>query len=723
MTLWQRLADWFSTRQHQGEPGGGPGGSPPGGGGGGGGSAPGASSSYVSYTYTDRSGVGPFVGPEFQEFLSSSSTGYAASTHLAQSAASVPLRIYRVAGKKRTLLAPDADPVAHLFRYINPREGRTAFFVRTILSLLGAGEVFWLLDKMGGSRVEALWVLRADLMRVVAGPGGLPSGYVYTPKGSRVLYKPEDIFHSMLPNPHHDWRGLPPLYAAQRPAAIQLAQQEQAWRFFRNGAKLGNFFGTEQPMDNTQRQELADSIDRAHRGAEQSHKTIVGSHGLKPHKIQATPEEADYIETMKIAREDQLAVMKVPPAVVGLFEFANYANATQQERFFWQNGVAPLLSMLQEDVNELLLPRLGTGYEAEFALKEVPAVQAMEHERALRYKALVDAGLYTPNEAREGIGKPPVRGGDTLFISFGLTPLGAVAPAETGKAAGEGPGRKQTRYIEDAARNAKRQAILAGYARYEAPLRRGVVAAWDLLESEAMRRLRQEEAKRARGIRDKQVSGDDVLPERDVIAAMRRVLEAHYERTTDGRGQAALAEVGVDELFVRDPEIVRYIERTALQRSKLIAGTAKEELRRVLIEANLEGMTLRQVESAIATLFDRKRFEAARIARTETTSAYNFATFMAWEQSEVVESKEWVAILDDATRESHADLDGERVGMDSFFSNGLMYPGDPGGDAEEIVNCRCALLPTVEAPTRYIVADDLLQKLTARNGKALEVVT
>jgi len=34
-------------------------------------------------------------------------------------------------------------------------------------------------------------------------------------------------------------------------------------------------------------------------------------------------------------------------------------------------------------------------------------------------------------------------------------------------------------------------------------------------------------------------------------------------------------------------------------------------------------------------------------------------------------------------------MDGETRPFNEPYSNGLMYPGDPGGSAEEVINCRC----------------------------------
>jgi hypothetical protein len=36
-------------------------------------------------------------------------------------------------------------------------------------------------------------------------------------------------------------------------------------------------------------------------------------------------------------------------------------------------------------------------------------------------------------------------------------------------------------------------------------------------------------------------------------------------------------------------------------------------------------------------------------------------------------------------------LDGERIGVDEYFSNGLLFPGDAHGRPEELYRCRCRL--------------------------------
>lgn len=52
-------------------------------------------------------------------------------------------------------------------------------------------------------------------------------------------------------------------------------------------------------------------------------------------------------------------------------------------------------------------------------------------------------------------------------------------------------------------------------------------------------------------------------------------------------------------------------------------------------------------------------------------------------------SKTWVTMGDAKVRLAHRIVNGENVGINEVFSNGLLYPRDPTGSLAEIANCRC----------------------------------
>lgn len=109
----------------------------------------------------------------------------------------------------------------------------------------------------------------------------------------------------------------------------------------------------------------------------------------------------------------------------------------------------------------------------------------------------------------------------------------------------------------------------------------------------------------------------------------------------------------------------------------------------------LQGESIPNISKRLTNVLDMNKTSAIRNARTTVTSAQNKGRVdMMHDAAEkgVIMKKGWSAAKDHRTRISHAELDGEFVGMDDPFSNGLMYPGDPDGEPEEVYNCRCALV-------------------------------
>lgn len=88
------------------------------------------------------------------------------------------------------------------------------------------------------------------------------------------------------------------------------------------------------------------------------------------------------------------------------------------------------------------------------------------------------------------------------------------------------------------------------------------------------------------------------------------------------------------------------------------------------------------------------RWQALRIARTETTGASNYGASIASGVVNYVIEKEWISGADGRTRMDHAYADSQKVlEHDSFNVGGerMKYPGDPNGSAGNVINCRCTI--------------------------------
>ena len=99
------------------------------------------------------------------------------------------------------------------------------------------------------------------------------------------------------------------------------------------------------------------------------------------------------------------------------------------------------------------------------------------------------------------------------------------------------------------------------------------------------------------------------------------------------------------------------------------------------------------------------RWQALRIARTESTAASNLAGHKAVEESGFLMDKIWVSAQDGRTRRKpedwydHYHMNGKAVKMNEKFvmqgrggEDALEFPGDPKGHPANIINCRCTLI-------------------------------
>jgi len=89
------------------------------------------------------------------------------------------------------------------------------------------------------------------------------------------------------------------------------------------------------------------------------------------------------------------------------------------------------------------------------------------------------------------------------------------------------------------------------------------------------------------------------------------------------------------------------------------------------------------------------KWQALRIARTETTFASNFAAVKASDNAGFEMVKTWIAVNDDRTRLDHVIENMQTVDSDKPFvmadGTEMMYAGDPDAPARQVINCRCTI--------------------------------
>lgn len=129
----------------------------------------------------------------------------------------------------------------------------------------------------------------------------------------------------------------------------------------------------------------------------------------------------------------------------------------------------------------------------------------------------------------------------------------------------------------------------------------------------------------------------------------------------------------------------------------------KQHITSAITQGILQGEDIRKISKRLQGVTDMDRRAAIRNARTMTTSAENAGrsdSYVRAKEMGIPMEQVWLATLDERTRDSHRELDGEAIKVgDKWhhpkFSNGLRYPGDPDGPPAEVYNCRCTMVAQV----------------------------
>lgn len=139
--------------------------------------------------------------------------------------------------------------------------------------------------------------------------------------------------------------------------------------------------------------------------------------------------DIDYKELILCCRDIILSVFRVPPAKVGIIESGNLGGGTgeSQDKTFKQL-IAAKSQLIEDAFNKVLLHK---GFKYKFRFNEIDIED--KQKRASTEATLINAGIMTPNEVREGYELEPIKGGDELLPLRNMAIADALDEAEMDK--------------------------------------------------------------------------------------------------------------------------------------------------------------------------------------------------------------------------------------------------------------------------------------------------
>ncbi len=146
-------------------------------------------------------------------------------------------------------------------------------------------------------------------------------------------------------------------------------------------------------------------------------------------------------------------------------------------------------------------------------------------------------------------------------------------------------------------------------------------------------------------------------------------------------------------------EILAFLNNEGGIKIVSVKNTLIDDLIKAIKEQLGENATVIDLQNAIYAIVQRSqsfyKWQALRIARTETTFAAGYAAIKTAEQSDLALTKEWISAVDNRTRHDHLIENGQRVDLSASFvmadGSKMDYPGDTKAPASQVINCRCTI--------------------------------
>jgi HK97 family phage portal protein len=357
---------------------------------------------------------------------------YSCVRTIAEASNDVGLRLYRdKVGKDGKVDKEEITdhPAIDLFHKVNNHTTADEFKEATLTSLELQGNSYWYIVRDSLNIPREMYYMRPDWTKIVPDKENFIKGYIYDSGHDKQSFEPEEVLHFKYFDPRSFYYGLSPLTAARVTVESNIYSNRYSRSFFKNSARPDGFLTTEKNLSDATVKRLITQWEKSHKGYDNASRTAILEGGMEYKLIGINQKDADFIAQQKNYREKILAIFRVPPVMVNIYEYANYANSEQQRKIFWADVESKKLNKISSYINEFLIkPIWGDEIYVEFDYSGVEALNEEENSKVDRIIKLVNAGLKTPNEARQLLGDDTFtdRAADMLYMPMNMIPIGAT---------------------------------------------------------------------------------------------------------------------------------------------------------------------------------------------------------------------------------------------------------------------------------------------------------
>ncbi|MGV3564163.1 MAG: phage portal protein [Nocardioides sp.] len=404
--------------------------------------------------------------------------------------------------------------------------------------------------------------------------------------------------------------------------------------------------------------------------------TPILEDGMTLKRVDFNAQEQQFVEAAKLSLVTVASAFHINPTMIGQNDGANYSNVREFRKMLYGETLGPLIAQVEDRINTFLLPRMGLDpakFYVEFNIAE--KLQGNFEEQATVISSSVGRPWMTADEAR-GRFNLPALGGDAEQL---VTPLNVLVGGQASPRDSGSQNLASAPALAVKAPKLSRESATDPLRVKAEPREQDEKAA-----AEVLRRFfkRQRDVVLSRLGAKAEAWWDDARWNdelADDLYALAMAVSVEIAADT-------LAALGFDADQYSPARTRKFLRAVAESRAGAINSTTRDQIRAALdgdLEEDAEGSTP-------AGVFDLA--ESTRAGQGGLTLATTLAAFAVTEAGRQMNrpgvTKTWV-VTSGNPRPSHAAMDGETVGIDDTYSNGMQWPGDSAGGVDEVAGCSC----------------------------------
>lgn len=354
---------------------------------------------------------------------------------VSEDVAKLPLILYRRrndGGKDR---ATDHPLYQLLGSQPNPRQTSFEWREQQQAHIELRGNAYNYIDRDGRGRPRLLLPMYPDRTTVLKAEDGTPF-YRYQPdRGNAEIYSASEVLHPRGLSVDGGYTGLSTIAQAREAIGMAAAAEKYGAQFFANDAQPRGILYHPNTLGDKAQANVTKSWQED-KSKKDRHKIAVLEEGMRYQQLGLSNDEAQFLETRNLQREEIAGFFRVPQHKIGILTRSTFSNIEQQALEYVTDSLLPRLRRCEERYNTTLL----SASEQKDYFFEHLVDGLLRADIAARYTAYQIAfinGFLNSNEIRAIENRNPRPGGDEFRVpantlpSDGKSPAPATTPAET----------------------------------------------------------------------------------------------------------------------------------------------------------------------------------------------------------------------------------------------------------------------------------------------------